>query len=198
MAVLVRQIKFTNVGIVHGYQNVTGKPPLDDLAGSCRSLGMQVDYPDLPEKTGQPKLSAWLEALNRSMPVINETSALVALSLGCPTVLQWLAQEERIREVGLLVLISSGTRSVVTERGYGFLDHFFEGLDGAIVQVARKARRIEVLTSDNDPWSIQSDILDMARRLGASFHSIHGGGHLDTDTGFTRFPLVLDMISPVF
>ncbi|MFH1520820.1 MAG: hypothetical protein ABID61_04190 [Candidatus Micrarchaeota archaeon] len=62
MAVLVRKANFADLGIVHGYMHVTGKPALDNLAGSCKSLGMQVHYPDLPEKTGQPKLAACQEA----------------------------------------------------------------------------------------------------------------------------------------
>ncbi|MFH1520821.1 MAG: alpha/beta hydrolase [Candidatus Micrarchaeota archaeon] len=131
------------------------------------------------------------------MPVINETSALVALSLGCPTVLQLLASEKRIEQVGLLVLVSPGTRPVVIQKGYGFLGHFFDGLDRTFARVAEKVRRIEVLTSDNDPFSSHVDIFAMAKRLGASFHSIHDGGHLDTDSGFYKFPLVLDMIAPV-
>lgn len=197
----IRKPAFRKLGLVHGYMHVTGKPPLDDLAASCRSLGMGVRYPDLPDRTGQPRLSAWLEALNRTMPGIDGATAIASISLGCVTTLHQVAQE-RVKAVGLLVLIAPVTPSVVAD-AYPFLAHFFDGLGDAIQRVARKARQIEVLTSDNDPWAVPAYTAHMAQRLRASLHIIHNGGHLDIDTilpdgtRLTRFPLVLDMIAPV-
>lgn len=195
MATLVRQPAFRSVGLIHGYMHVTGKPPLDDLSRSCSSLGIEVRYPELPDKSAEPKLPAWLEALNRSMPVIGETTAIVGLSMGSPTALHLLAQE-RVKEVGLLILIAPVTAQVVSAQ-LPFLAHFFDGVDGAISWVAQKARRVEILTSNNDPWALLPFTTELADLLGANLHVIHNGGHLDTDAGFSRWPYVLDMIAPV-
>jgi predicted alpha/beta hydrolase family esterase len=195
MAALKRQTSFRNIGLIHGYMHVTGKPPLDDLSKSCCSLGMEVHYPELPDKSTQPKLSAWLEALNRTMPAIGETTALVGLSMGSPTALHLIAQEH-VKEVGLLILIAPVTPNTVSD-ALPFLAHFFEGLNDAIEQVARKVRLIEILTSDNDPWARLDCTINLAKRLGTGLHMIHNGGHLDSDAGFNSFPLVLDMIAPV-
>lgn len=195
MGTRTRRTDFRNVGLIHGYMHVTGKPPLDDLSRSCRSLGIDVHYPELPDKSAEPKLPAWLEALNRTMPIINETTALVGLSMGSPTSLHLIAQE-RVKNVGLLVLIAPVTPIVVSD-ALPFLAHFFDGLEEAVNQVAQKVRRVEILTSDNDKWAQLPFTLSLAKQLDASLHIIRNGGHLDTEAGFTKFPYVFDMIAPV-
>lgn len=195
MVLMARQTTFRNVGLIHGYMHITGKPPLDDLSKSCRRLGIEVSYPELPDKSTKPKLSVWLESLNRVMPIIGETTALVGFSLGSQTALHLIAQES-VKEVGLLVLVAPGTPTIIAEK-LPFVAHFFDGLDEAIQKVARKVHRIEVITSDNDQWAQLPFTLGLVERLGASLHIVHNGGHLDTDAGFNRFPYILNMIAPV-
>ncbi|MBI5227200.1 alpha/beta hydrolase [Candidatus Micrarchaeota archaeon] len=176
--------------------NISGKPPLDHLANSARSLGIETIYPDLPDKAGSPKPPVWREAANRAMPIIDKATALVSFSLGYTTALNAVAYETRIEEVGLLVIIAPSTPSVVRVSEAPFLLSFFEHITATFERVAKKAKRIEILTSDNDRWANFEYTLQMARALGASLHIIHNGGHLDTESGFIRFPLVLDMIAP--
>lgn len=194
MGCLTRRTAFRDVGLIHGYMHVTGKPPLDELSTSCRSLGMNVHYPELPDKSAEPKLSVWLEALNRAMPVISKTTAVVGLSMGSPTALHLIAQE-RVKNVGLLVLIAPVTPTNVSTT-LPFLAHFFDGLEDAIKLVAEKVSRVEILTSNNDRWAQLPVTLGLAEQLGASLHIIRNGGHLDTEAGFNKFPYVFDMIAP--
>ncbi len=197
MSTIVRKPDFTRLGIIHGYMNISGKPPLDHLASSARSLGIETIYPDLPERTGIPKPPAWLEAANRAMPVIDEATALVSFSLGYTTALNLVAYEARIERLGLLVIVAPGTPSVVRESEAPFLLPFFQYIVATFDAVAKKAKRIAILTSDNDRWSTLEFTLQMRRALGASLHIVHNGGHLDMETGYAKFPLVLDMIAPV-
>lgn len=184
------KLAYSRVGIIHGYQGSGATHWQSWLARKCKALGAETHFPKLPDRFGQPKLSAWLEAIERTMPVIDEATALVGHSLGYPTILQ-LLKNDRIEAVGLVVLVSPSSRSRVEESNLSFLAHFYDGLNTA---TGAKARRIEVYASDNDPWVDPLAARDLATDLEACFHLIHGGGHLNTAAGYHTFPEILALL----
>ena len=187
-----RQLAYQRVGIIHGYAGSGARHWQTWLARNCRLLGAETHYPKLPGRFAQPTLPAWLEAIERTMPVMDESTALIGHSLGCPTILQ-LLREEQIKQVGLIVLVAPSTLSRVAASELGFLRDFYENLNG---RTACKAKKAAVFTSDNDRWVDPYAALALALELHADFHLIKDGGHLNVASGHHTFPEVLDLIVP--
>jgi predicted alpha/beta hydrolase family esterase len=167
------------------------------LERKCRALGAEVHCPKLPGRFKKPQLSAWLEALERVAPIINETTALVGHSLGCPTILHML-ERDYVRSVGLVVLVAPVTASRMIEHvdkypsseAFQAMMSFQDGLGRA----TWKARRIEIFTSFDDIWVDPVETMRYAQVTGANFTGITNGGHLSMADGYHTFPWVLDQL----
>jgi predicted alpha/beta hydrolase family esterase len=60
--------------------------------------------------------------------------------------------------------------------------------------VKNKLKWAEVVYGDNDPYVTQSALKQVADGLNAQPTIIPDGGHLNTETGFTKFPLLIDIL----
>ncbi len=174
--------------IVHGYGGSGATHWQRWLERKCRHLGIETHFPNLPDRFAEPKLPAWLEALERTMPVISQSTALVGHSMACPAILQLLARQSN--EAGLVVLAAPVTRDEM----FPCTRHFWDGFDPASVR--GKTRRIEMFTSDNDRYVDTGIAQRLAADLGAGFHIIPGAGHLSVAAGYHAFPEVLELIAP--
>ena len=192
----MKQLKIRNVGIVHGYAGSGATHWQNWLERKCRALELETHFPKLPDRFSVPRLPAWLEAIERTMPKINEATALVAHSLGCPTVLQ-LLKSERIERVGLVVLVAPSSSIRVQQSNLpddlkasvlGFYDKFDPTC------ALNKARRIEVYCSDNDVWVDSHITFQLALSMQANFHLIHGAGHFSPSNGHHTFPEIFNLI----
>ncbi len=182
------------VGIIHGTGGSSAIHWQTWLSRKCERLGLEAIYPKLPNNN-RPTLSAWLEALTRAMPVIDETTALVAHSMGCPTILQLLRARVEIVKAGLVVLVapSSQSRAVAIQP---HLLQFYEGLtDAAIGSLRQKIGSSTVFAADNDRVVCPVDAERIARLLGSDFRLIPGGGHLNVTAGYHTFPEVLSLVT---
>jgi uncharacterized protein len=61
-------------------------------------------------------------------------------------------------------------------------------------RIKRGAGCITCLAGDNDPYVPQAAARDVAEKANAELIIIPGGGHLNTDAGYLKFPLLLDKI----
>lgn len=180
---------YSRIGIIHG---LGGNAPMHWqtwLAKECRKAGIETHYPVLPNNE-HPALEEWMAALEKEMPVIDEKTALVGHSLGCPTILQLLKRND-IASVGLVVLVAPPTLPIIRKSDYPFLAPFLESVD---YSVAKKAKRIELFVSDDDIWSEQDGIREFAGKLNANLHIVSGGGHLNVASGHRKFPEILNLI----
>ena len=184
----MHSLAFSRIGIIHGTSGSGATHWQSWLARKCQALGAETHFPKLPDRFGDPKLSAWLEALSRELPVIDRTTALIAHSIGCITALQ-LLQSPRISEVGLVVLVAPFSPSKLSSQ----LSHFYDEFDPVLV--AMKVYKSAIFASDNDAL-VNPDVASMlARDLRGSFHLISGGGHLSVSSGFHKFPEVLELLN---
>lgn len=183
----MNSLAFSRVGIIHGTSGSGATHWQRWLECKCIQSGVETLFPKLPGRFGDPKLSAWLEALSRELPVIDRTTALIAHSMGCATVLQ-LLQSDSIHEVGLVVLVSPSSPSRIPRQ----LSHFYDGFDPVLV--AMKILRSAVFASDNDVLVNPDTAATLARDLHGSFNLISGGGHLSVSSGFHKFPEVLRLL----
>ena len=65
------------------------------------------------------------------------------------------------------------------------------------IDFSRVKKHVEnsfVIFGDNDPYVPQKELRMVADQLGVAPKIIKDGGHLNTDTGFTTFPYLLEII----
>lgn len=180
------------VGIVHGFRGSSAIHWQTWLARKCsKVLKLETAYPKLPKKHN-PRLPAWLEALGRTMPIIDEASALVGHSLGCTTILQML---RKIEKVGLVILVAPPSLSRVEASEAAHLTHFYDGLDAKGLR--GKILRAHVYSSENDPWVDARAAEMLANDLKAKFHLLPGAGHINVDAGYHTFPGIIEHIKSV-
>jgi predicted alpha/beta hydrolase family esterase len=54
-----------------------------------------------------------------------------------------------------------------------------------------------VIYGDNDPYVPQKTLHDLAESLGVTPIVIHNGGHMNTDSGYTSFPRLLELFDEI-
>ena len=182
--------KYTRIGLIYGIGGSNALHWQTWLAKKCRKLGIETHYPELPHKD-HPVLEEWLLALEKEMPVIDEKTALVGHSLGCPAILH-LLERKYIESVGLLVLVAPPTISIIRAGDYSFLLPFYENYNIDVIRA--KAKRIELFASDDDIWSEFGEIKGRAGELGANLHVVSGGWHLNVASGHRKFPEILELV----
>jgi predicted alpha/beta hydrolase family esterase len=187
--------KIQRVVIVHGWDGSSAIHWQSWLARKCeRVLKVETHYPKLPEKH-HPVLSAWLEALDRILPVINETTALVGHSMGSIVALQLLLHRRPKVSMLLLVAPSSESRVAASDTAR-FLLPFYDGL-GNIGELKVDIKEAHVWASGNDNWIDPTEAQCLSTRLGAEFHFVSGAGHFNVASGHHTFPDVLALLRTI-
>lgn len=160
--------------ILHGYQGSGPGHWQSWLAGRLRSGDAAVHFPDLPD-ADQPRLEAWLDALERELEQFSEPPVVVCHSLGCILWMHHIARGGKPAERVLLVAPPSA--DAVPD----VLDHFFPVPDDVGLEDAR------LVCSDNDPYCP-----DGANNLylGVPADVLVGEGHINTDAGYGPWPAV--------
>jgi len=175
--------------IFHGY----GATPEDHwfgwLAAQLEAEGICVTIPRLPYPL-DPDPEKWEEAVRASLGHPDEHTIVVAHSLGCLSVLRYLAALPGAWRLGALVLVS------------GFFDPLpaLPELDGFIgdgcdvAGLSDHIGRVVVIRSDDDSIVPPAHTDRLARELGTSARVVPGAGHFLAAEGVTELPIVRDAI----
>jgi predicted alpha/beta hydrolase family esterase len=54
-----------------------------------------------------------------------------------------------------------------------------------------------VIYGDNDPYVSRDALADLAQQLGVTPVIIPGGGHLNSDSGYSQFPQLLEIVQAI-
>lgn len=57
-----------------------------------------------------------------------------------------------------------------------------------------RAKNSLLISSDNDPYMSYKEVCELAKDLGVELHTIKGGGHINTDSGYGEWKWLLDKI----
>ena len=173
--------------ILHGWQN--RRPPehwQHWLADRLREARTQVVYPQFPAPD-EPQVEVWLDELRGHLArLAGEERVVIAHSLGC---LLWLhyAGGDEVEPVDRVLLVSPpGPETPAPE-----IAPFF-AIELNPEAVAEAARSTEIICSDDDPYSERGAVEAYAQPLRLRYHVIHGGGHINPDSGYGPWPDVLN------
>ena len=162
------------------------------LHATLEAEGIEVVRPRFPTPEGQ-SLSAWLDAYDLAVESLpSAPTVLVGHSLGAAFALRLT---ERVGEPIAGLLLAAGFVGALGLPDYDMINHsfFVEPFDWPALR-ARKGRVFRCWAGDDDPYVPLSRSQDIATRLEIPLELISGGGHLNSETGFTTFPQMRDAI----
>jgi uncharacterized protein len=159
--------------ILHGYQGSGPGHWQCWLAGRLRSGEASVHFPDLPD-ADQPRLEAWLDALERELDQFAEPPVVVCHSLACVLWLHHVARGGKPAERVLLVAPPSlaGVPPV--------LEGFFPLPDVT-------PERARLVYADDDPYCPEGAANVFT---GLPGDLLEGQGHINPDAGYGAWPAV--------
>lgn len=173
--------------MLHGY---TGSGPQhwqSLLAGHLAHLGGEVDVPTFTDPD-RPVLDLWLDELREHLDAAPDDRERVVLahSLGANLWLHHVANGPlAAHRVDRVLLVAPAGQDWHEPDVKGFLP---TPLDPVGLRVASAVTRL--VTSDDDPTMTTDQARALSTALDVDWDVIPGGGHLDTVSGYGRWPAV--------
>lgn len=165
------------------------------LAGELEKLGHQTLRPNLPTPEGQNS-GNWLKVIQEQVEHIGgvgDDLVFVAHSMSPLSVCQYLTTISV--PVGACFFVSGFASKYPDEEPFSTLNKSFLNLKLNWDKIRRNCRHFICFAGDDDPYVPQNILHDFASKLGTELVIIPGGGHLNAEFGFTKFPQLLDSIN---
>lgn len=180
----------TNVFIIHG---TGGSPEINWfpwLKQELEKLGCKVFVPRFPTPENQ-SLKSWLKVFDKCRKYLDEDSIVVGHSLGPAFLLSVL--ENLNHQIKAAFFVSGFI---------GFLNNpDFDGLNKTFVdkpfdwnKIRKNCKRFYIINSDNDTYVPLEKGRILAKNLGAELMVLKNAGHINQESGYTKFELILEMI----
>jgi predicted alpha/beta hydrolase family esterase len=180
------------VTVLHGAHGGPDTNWFPWLHAALEAEGVAVLRPRFPTPQGQ-SLTAWLDAYDRAvkpLPVL--PTILVGHSLGAAFALRLV---ERAVEPVAGLLLAAGFVGPLGLPDYDAINHSFfaDPFDWGGIR-ARKGQVCRCWAGADDPYVPLPRSQSVADHLEAPLEVLPGGGHLNSETGFTTFPQLRDAI----
>ena len=183
-----------DVLIFHG----TGGSPQGNwfpwLKDKLEKEGCRVFVPQFPDPREGNHLEDWLGVLKQYESHINENTILVGHSLGGLFLLRVLERLEKTVSAAFFVAAPVGAKPIL----YFDSDEKFSGFEFDWEKIRKGAGQFSVYHSDNDPYVSLGNGEELARQLGVDLTFIPNAGHINAESGYTKFLKLLEDIKKIF
>ncbi len=183
------------IAITHG---TGGNPSINWfpwLSQELRALGHSVIVPAYPTPERQ-SLNNWFSTFDEEFgfPNLTKETVLIGHSIGAAFTLRLL--QEANEPIKACFLVAGFTHELGLPE-YDVLNQTFirEVFDWPYLR--SRAGKVFVYHSENDPYVPLKFGEEISNALGTKLTLIPGGGHLNSETGFTKFPRILDDLKTV-
>lgn len=182
------------VFIFHG----TGGSPKGNwfpwLKGELEKRDCQVFVPQFPHPKNH-HLSDWLNILKEYKQYINEQTILIGHSLGGLFLLRVLERLENQNLVAAAFFVATpiGVKPIL----YYDSDEKFSGFEFDWEKIKEGARHFKVYHSDNDPYVSLGNGKELAKHLNEDLTFIPNVGHINAESGYKKFDLLLKDIEKI-
>jgi len=174
--------------ILHGVEGHAGIHWQQWLHDQLITKGHKVIMPNLPN-SNHPDRITWLKTVKKLLRNQNLNNlVIVGHSLAIPTALDFLEQTQK--PIKALISIAGFCRNY----GDDLNSYFLKEKQINFKKVKSNLKHAFVIYSDNDPYVPQKELKFLANQLSVKPHIIPKAGHINTDTGYTKFPLLLTTI----
>lgn len=162
------------------------------LKGELEKLDCRVIIPKFPTPGGQ-SLESWLAILGEYKSQISENTILIGHSLGGLFLLRVLERLSHPVAAAFFVAAPIGVKPILYYEG----DEKFSGFSFDWDEIKKKAKHFFVYHSDNDPYVSLANGERLAKNLGAKLNFIPNAGHINAESGWTSFPLLLSDVKGI-
>ena len=178
--------------ILHGIEGHAGNHWQQWLHDQLIKNKNKVIMPNLP-KADHPNRKEWLTTIKKLTKNVDLNNLIIiAHSLSVATSLDFI--ETLNKPIKALISISGFADDYESE-----LNSYFMKAKGInFIKVNKNIKKAFVIYGDNDPYVPQKTLKNLADKLKTKPTIILNGEHLNTDAGYTKFPLLLQLINNLF
>ena len=162
------------------------------LKGELEKKGINVIVPQFPTPEGQ-SLKSWLDILNKYKDLINSETIFIGHSLGGMFLLKVLEQLSEPVYAAFFVSAPIGLKPIK----YYDSDYAFTHFEFNWPKITNKAKHFTVYHSDNDPYICLDNGKGLAKRLDVELTFIPQAGHINAESGWTKFDRLLKDIEKI-
>lgn len=152
----------------------------------------QVFVPQFPHPKDH-HLPDWLGVLKEYDRHINEKTILIGHSLGGLFLLRVLERLSKPVYAAFLVATPVGVRPIL----YYDSDEKFSGFRFDWEKIRKGAKHFTAYHSDNDPYISLGNGEELAKQLGVKLTFIPKAGHINAESGYTKFDQILRDIEKI-
>ena len=178
-----------NFIIIHGVYASPEANWFPWLKKELESLGNEVIVPKFPTPLDQ-SLESWLRVFSSYESKVNEETVMVGHSLGAAFILNYL--EKTSKKIKAAYLVAPFHKLLGVE--YDEINKTFLDKEFGWEKIKSSCNKFFVFASDNDKYIPPEVTNDIVEKLGAEFNIVPNGGHLNKESGYDNFYLLLECI----
>lgn len=179
-----------NVIIIHGTGGSPGSHWFPWLKTELEKLGAQVFVPKFPTPNGQ-SLVAWLEVFKEYEQYLNENTIVIGHSLGSAFLLSVI---EGARKPIRHAFFISAFLGLLGDPRFDVPNKTFTTRSFDWTKIKTNCEGFTVINSDNDPYVPLDKGREFAKNIDTELIILKNAGHINQDSGYIEFPLLLEKI----
>jgi uncharacterized protein len=174
--------------IIHGSYGSPTDNWFSWLSKEVSALGIEALVPTFPTPD-QQSLDTWRNSFTSETGGLSADDVLVGHSLGVAFILH-LLEESPVRISGAFLV--SGFLGNLGLVEFDRVNDTFVNTAFDWPQVRRNVLEVRLYNSDNDPYVPITKGEELAKLLQTPLIVLHGAGHINSEAGYQKFPLLLD------
>ena len=170
--------------IIHGYQSSPEQHWFPWLAEKIKQMGSQCEIVNLQD-SDQPDFATWRQNLEAQVHPLNEQTIIIAHSLGCISVLDYLSEALNGRLIKAIFMVAGFNEKLTA---LPELNQFVQQakLNDALLRFRIQQRYS--LFSCNDPFVPAPLSIRFGQLLNAQMIEVKKAGHFMQSDGLSEFP----------
>ncbi len=177
--------ELNNYIIIHGSFGSSNGNWFPWLKNELGKRNLKVDVPQMPVGVGIQNFESWSKVLNEL--TINENTIIIAHSIAPVFVCKYLITNKI--KVKKLIFVCGFNNYIGINNDFDAVNKpmFIDNLKG----IKKYCNDIICYYSDNDPY-VKFDVeKDFADTISNKQYVIHNGGHINSESGYTKFDEIL-------
>ncbi len=179
--------------IVHGWDGTPEEGWFPWLQRKLERRGFAVTVPVMPD-TGTPKPDLWVPHLASVVGVPDHETFLIGHSMGCQTILRYLAGLSGSAQIGGAILVAGFTElsDLSKKEEDVWAPWRKQPLD--LAKARSHSKHFSAIFSDNDPWVSLVNERTFRYELGSSSIVLHDRKHFSGEDGIRELPEALSAV----
>lgn len=180
--------------IVHGWADQYEDQWFPRLKQQAEALGFLVTIPMLPD-IANPKIAPWVLTLSMAVGKADEGTFFVGHSMGCQTILRYLAALPDDERIGGAVFVAGWQRvqGLASDEERATAKPWEETVI-EYENVRKHLSRSVAIFSDNDPFVGAENVEIFRTKIGSRIIMEHAKGHFTQADGCTELPSVFEAL----